>query len=95
MESYEALDRIDRKKRTKSTFRPGSNCDDLVKNWTEAFNKKWKGDLSSKVIETIELRDEKTIEYITVFNGHSRYGMSTSNHAWVVDVQSKVRFCGL
>ncbi|GAA0149886.1 hypothetical protein LIER_08949 [Lithospermum erythrorhizon] len=39
VEAYEALDIIDRKKWTKSTFRPGSNCDELVNNLAEAFNK--------------------------------------------------------
>ncbi|GAA0156959.1 hypothetical protein LIER_14325 [Lithospermum erythrorhizon] len=119
VEAFEALEKIDRKKWTKSAFRPGSNWDELVNNSVEAFNKvilkartkpiiimlniihqkvmkrlrkqlavarKWKGDISPKAAKIIRDRENMIVQYITVYNGHSRYGVSKANHAWVVDV---------
>lgn len=128
VEAYEQLAKIDPKKWTKSAFRPGNNCDELVNNWAEAFNKlllrardqpilqmlntiheklmkrlvtqaakarAWRGDISPKAAKIIEHRESLTVNYITVFNGHARYGVSTANHAWVVDVQKQTCSCGL
>ncbi|GAA0146032.1 hypothetical protein LIER_36245 [Lithospermum erythrorhizon] len=128
VEVFEALDRNDRKKWTKSEFMDGSNCDEFVNNWAEAFNKvivrargqpiltmlniihgkvvkrlykqariaeKWRGNTSPHATGLIAFREYKTIEYITSYNGHARYGVSTSHHAWMVDVQEKDCSCRL
>ncbi|GAA0168993.1 hypothetical protein LIER_23568 [Lithospermum erythrorhizon] len=128
VKAFEALDKIDRKKWTKSAFGPGSNCDELVNNWVEAFNKvivrarshpiitmlniihgkvtkrlykqarnveKRRGDISPHASGLIAFREDKTLEYITLYNRHARYGVSPAHHAWVVDVQAKHCSCGL
>ncbi|GAA0147064.1 hypothetical protein LIER_06858 [Lithospermum erythrorhizon] len=59
-----------------------------------AYAKKWKGDIAPHWAKMIEYKEGKTVEYISAFIGHSRYGVSTAHHAWVVDVQRKHCSCG-